>query len=234
MIFNFDILDDCFFSGIKYIPTTLLLAVVPLAIGIIFGTIIALIRVYHVPVLDKFFAVFITIYQGVPAIVALMIYNLIFIYTFDDFCAALHLPFTIRDVNSIWIGILGLTLMQTTYISEIIRGALLSIDKGQTEAAYSVGLTKLQTIRRIIIPQMIPVAFPGMTNMVIGGIKATVLVVAVGGTEIMNGTLIPATLVYANLEGYIVAAGIYWALTAVIETLMHRAELHVGKFRKTI
>ena len=99
---------------------------------------------------------------------------------YNDFAAFLHLKGTIADVDQIWIGIFALSLTAICSVSEAIRGALLSIDKGQDEAGYSVGLTKIQTIYRIILPQMIPIAIPMLTNHVVGLIKASSVVMAIG------------------------------------------------------
>lgn len=232
MTINYKIIPECLWGGIKYIPNTFLLAGIPLVIGVILGTIIALIRVYKVPVLDKLFAVLITVYQGVPIVVALLIYNLLFLYCFDDLMAFLHLPFTVRDVNSIWIGIFALSLAEISYITEIIRGALLSVDPGQMEAGFAVGLTKVQAIRRIILPQMVPAAIPSLTNTVIGALKSTTLVLAFGGLDIMAGASIPAKRAYASLEGYFAAAMIYWILAVVLEIVLRKVESNTGKYRE--
>ncbi len=117
-------------------------------------------------------------------------------------------------------------------ISEAIRGALLSIDKGQDEAGYSVGLTKVQTIRRIIIPQMIPAAIPTLINHVVGLIKASSVVMAIGIIEIVAGATIPSSRTYSFFEGYVAAAVIYWAFTIMIEYLAKVLRRHTGRFRR--
>lgn len=233
MIFNMDYFWECLRSGIIYIPNTLKLVFIPLLIGCTFGTIIALIRVYKVPVINKILAVFVTVYQGVPIVVGLLVYNLLFMVEFNNLAKFLHLNKTVKDVDNIWVGIFALTLAAICSMSEVIRGALLSIDKGQDEAGYSVGLTKVQTIRRIIVPQMVPVAIPMMINNIVGLIKASSVVMAIGITEIVAGSIIPCSRTYSFFEGYVAAALIYWTLTVVIEYLAGRLRKYTGKFKRS-
>ncbi len=234
MNFNLAHFNESLVYGLKYLPNTLRLVFVPLAIGLILGTVIALVRVYKVPVLCKLLAVFVTVYQGVPIVVALMIYNLVFMLKFNDLASLLHLKKSISDVDNIWVGIFALSLMAVCSISEAVRGALLSIDNGQNEAGYSVGLTKIQTIKRIILPQMVPVAIPMLINNVVGLIKGSSVVMAIGIVEIVAGATIPSSRTYSFFEGYVAAAIIYWVFTIVIEYLAQRLRQYTGKFRRNL
>lgn len=233
MKFNMAYFLECLWSGIMYIPNTLKLVFIPLFIGFIFGTIIALIRVYKVFVIDKILALFVTVYQGIPIIVALLIYNLLFILEFNNVAKFLHINKTIKEVDNIWVGIFALSIHAMCMMSEVIRGALLSIDKGQNEAGYSVGLTKVQTIRRIIIPQMIPVAIPMLINNIVGLIKASSVVMAIGITEIVAGSIIPCSRTYSFIEGYVAAALIYWIITVVIEKIAWQLRKRTGMFKRS-
>lgn len=234
MNFNLDHFKESLIYGLIYLPNTLRLVFIPLVIGLSLGTLIALVRVYKIPVIGSLLALFVTVYQGVPIVVALMIYNLIFMLKFNDLAAFLHLKSEVSDVNNIWVGIFALSLTSVCSISEAIRGALLSIDKGQNEAGDSVGLTKVQTIVRIIIPQMIPVAIPMLINNVVGLIKASSVVMAIGIVEIVAGATIPSSRTYAFFEGYAAAAMIYWAFTAVVEGLAQKLKKYTGKFRRNL
>jgi L-cystine transport system permease protein len=222
---------ESFVEALKYLPQTLKLILVPLAIGIIIGTLVALIRVYKVPVLSQFFAVFIPFYQGIPIAVALVIYNLIYLMKCDDILRFFHSSKTIADTDSIVIGYFALSLMMICGISEVVRGALLSVDKGQSEAAYVVGLNTPQTIRRIILPQIIPVVLPPLLNSTVGLIKGTSIVYTIGIAEILSGALVPASKKYTFFEGYLAAALVYWILTIIVELLFKLAEKKAGKFR---
>ncbi len=233
MEFNVEYFVECLRSGIVYIPNTLKLVFIPLFAGLFLGTLIALVRVYRVPVIDKILAAFVTVYQGIPIVVALMIYNLLFMLEFNHVAKFFHWSKTVKDVDNIWVGVFALTLTAVCSISEVIRGALLSVDRGQDEAGYSVGLTKVQTIRRIVIPQMIPVAIPMLINNIVGLIKASSVVMAIGITEIAAGSIIPCSRTYSFFEGYAAAAVIYWGFTVIIEYLAGFVRKHTGKFKRS-
>ncbi len=220
MTFNLLYLADCLKSGISYIHVSLLLAIIPLAIGTMLGTVIALIRIFRIPFLARLFDIFIPIYNGIPVIVSLFIYNLIYLIYFKSSVSGV--------IN---VALFTFSMGQTTHLSESIRAAFLAIPKGQYEASYSAGLTTLQTLRRIIIPQVIPVMLPGFTNMTVGAIKNSSIVMAIGITEVLNGSTIPCANTYSFLEGYVAAAIIYWVLNIIAENILHFIEKHFIKNR---
>lgn len=234
MNISLDAIKESLISGLDYLPETLKVIFIPLAIGLVIGTIIALIRVYRVPVLSQFFAVFVTIYQGIPVVVALFLYNILFLVGFDDLMQVLHIDVSISEVDSIWVGVFTLTMLAICAISEVMRGALLSVDKGQNEAGFAVGLTKVQIIRRIILPQVIPVAIPPLINVIVGLIKGSSIVYIVGIAEVLAGALVPSARRYTFFEGYLAAALIYWALTIIVETLGKIIEKKTGKYRRSL
>ena len=220
MSFNISYLLDSLISGSHYIHTSLILAFVPLTVGTVFGTAIALTRIFKVPVVARFFDIFIPIYNGIPGIVALFIYNLIYLL----YCK----PTASGVIN---VAFFTFCVGHTMRFAETIRGAFLSVPRGQYEAAYATGLTVFQTLRRIIIPQVIPVAIPAYTNMTVGAIKNSSLVIAIGVTEVLNGAIIPCANTYSFLEGYIAAAIIYWILNIIAENLFKIAEKNFLKYK---
>jgi len=234
MGFNFIYFYDSVRSGIEYLPNTFELTFIPILVGLCLGILIAVIRVYKIPFFAPLLAVLITLYQGIPLVVALMIYHLLFMATFNNFAAVLHLSISMADINTIWIGIFALSLHATCYMEESIKGAFFSVDQGQYEAGYSVGLTRLQTLRRIIIPQVIPVALPMLTNNIVGTIKGSSIVMVIGITEVLAGSVIPASKTYAFFEGYIAAALIYWIFTILVEKFARRIEKRGDKYRRNL
>jgi L-cystine transport system permease protein len=119
-------------------------------------------------------------------------------------------------------------------MEESIKGAFLSVDKGQYEAGYSIGLTRLQTLKRIIIPQMVPVAIPMLTNNMIGIIKGSSIAMAIGITEVLGGSVIPCSTTYRFLEGYVAAAFIYWGFTVTIEKIAKIIEKRADRYRRKL
>ncbi|HAH62890.1 MAG TPA: amino acid ABC transporter permease [Treponema sp.] len=218
-------------SGFQYLPTTFILSFVPLSAGLFFGTLIALAQIFKVPVLKKVFSIFVSIYSGIPSVVALLIYNLLYITQFNKIMAFFGSSLTVRDVNPVYVALFTFSLSSIVLMSETIRGALLSVDKGQFEAGYSVGLTTRQILHLIVFPQVVPVILPPLTNHVVGSVKNTSIVMTIGVMDVLNGAIVPAETTYRFLEGYIASALIYWAVNALLEFLLRRLEKHTGKFR---
>ncbi|MDD5930501.1 MAG: ABC transporter permease subunit [Spirochaetales bacterium] len=213
MLFNLSFFKTSLITAIPYIPVTLALAVVPLIFGLFFGIIIATVRIYRVPVLSEIFHFFVTFYSGIPNMVALLLFNLIYITRF-----------TPVENGGLIVVLIVFTLDRVVYLSETIRSAYLSVPKGQYEAAYSVGMTELQTLRKIIIPQMIPVALPSMTSHIVGAIKNTSIVMVVGVYDVLNSALKPCMDTYSFIEGYIAAAVIFWVINAFVEFVFSKFE----------
>ncbi|ACV21425.1 L-cystine transport system permease protein tcyL [Slackia heliotrinireducens] len=231
MSLSFDRLVACLASGIQFLPATLALTAIAILTGLLVGGAMALFRTYRVPVLSQISAVFVTMYSGIPVMVALVILNLLYLTQFDNVAAALGWNITVRDVSPFWVAAVAVTLTATVYVSEAVRGSVLSVDTTQYEAAYSVGLTKWQTIRRIVIPQFIPVFIPMLCTNIIGTMKSTSIVMTVGVMELLNGSLLPSMKNYSFLEGYIAAALVYWAISILIEAISRYAEKRTGEFR---
>ncbi len=220
MSFNFSYLLDSFEFALKYLPVTVKLAFIPFTLSLIFGTIIAMIRFFRVPVISRFFDLFIPFYTGIPVMVELLIYHLIYLTMMTPF-----------ENGSMMVVYFTFTMGRSCATSETIRGAFSAIPKGQYEACYACGLTFLQTLRRIIIPQVIPVALPNLTNSMVGAIKNTSIVIVLGINDVLNGALIPCNDTYSFLEGYVAAAIIYWIFGAVMEFIFHKAEKALSKNR---
>lgn len=234
MQIDFESLVSSLKSGITYIPNTLLLVLIPIVFSLIFGTLVAYARVEKVKVVSQIFAVFITIYRGIPTVVALLLYNLLFLTEYEKIQKFFHLKTSIQDINVIWIAVFALSLQTFCLTEENLRSAFLSIDKGQWEAGYSVGMTKWQILKEIIIPQLIPVAIPFLTSILVGLVKNSSIVISVGVVDIMVGCTIPANVNYRFFEAYLAAALIYWGINAILEFLMRQYEKHGKRFKKEV
>lgn len=224
MGFNITYFMDSLQSGLVFLPRTLLLVGIPIGLGLLLGTVLAAVRVYHVPFWGRSIGLWVTVYQGLPIVVALLIYNLLFMSQFNTAAGILHLPWTVAQIDNLWVGVFALSLQAICLMEESIRGAFYAVEQGQREAGVSVGLTEQQTLRRILLPQMIPVAIPMLLNNVVGTVKNSSVVVAIGVTEVLAGATVPASKTYSFLESYVAAGVIYWGLTAGIERIVQHWE----------
>ena len=161
--------------------------------------------------------------KAFPANLILLICVMVYTYTFNDIIALLHLDITIRDVNLIYIAILGLIIVTLPGTSEVLRSGLLAIPRGQFEAGYAVGMTAFQTFRDIILPQMFRVIIPMLTNSTLSLMKATALVNVMGVSDILKGAT------DAAMDAYVAAALVFWVLGFLIEKVGRGLEAHFGK-----
>ena len=160
--------------------TTLVLTVLSLVLGVILGLVVAVIRTAHdqqrpgrrnpvLGLLNFIGKVYVTVFRGTPMMVQLLI------WAFVIFASSR---------NKLLVGIIGLGINSGAYVSEIVRGGLMSVDIGQTEAGRSLGLSYLDTMRFIVIPQAVKAILPALGNEFITLFKDTSLVSAIGAAEL--------------------------------------------------
>jgi putative amino-acid transport system permease protein len=205
---------------LRYVPLTLGMAIAAMAMALVLASVLAVIRVLKVPVVDPVVGVFISFFRGTPLLVQLFL----FYYGLPQIVSAL------TQINGVTAAIMGLTLHFSAYMAESIRGAITGVDRSQWEAAASVGMTRLQAMRRIVLPQAARVAAPTLLNYFIDMIKSTSLAFTLGVTEMMGAAQKEAAGSFRYFEAFLVVAVIYWviveALAAVqrrMETRLHRA-----------
>lgn len=225
---------DSGLAAVHFIPQTLLLVIVPFIVSIAVGLVIAVIRVWRVPVIARLLQIVTTLVRGIPVYLLLVVSNILYDRYFD--VVARHFGWTVRKSDT---GLLNLALvvLSVAFIpvaAEFLRGALLSVPDSQYEAGYASGLTRLQILRRIIIPQMIPEAIPSISNMTVSLIKASALTSAIGVMDILNESIRSASYNYNLLEAYLAAALIYWALAVGIELIMKAAAIRTGRFKAAV
>jgi len=163
---------------------TLELTVFSMVIAIILGVILAVMRLSPNPVVKSVAWFYLWIFRGTPVYVQLTIWGLIsLIYTSIDIGLPFMTPWisfsTNAALNTFTLAIIGLALNEAAYMAEIVRAGLLSVDKGQEEAAVALGMSWSQTMTRVILPQSMRVIIPPTGNEVISMLKTTSLVTAV-------------------------------------------------------
>lgn len=199
---------------LSYVHTSLLITFVAAIAGTVLGSVVALIRINNIVILDKLAAVYISFIRGTPFLVQL-------------FLAYFGLPELmqkigyqgIRDIPALFYVFLVFSLHVGAYMAEIIRGAILAVDKGQLEAAYSVGMGTLQAYTRIILPQAFSIAIPTICNIIISTLKGTSLVFNVGVIDMMRKADLMGANSHRSLELYINVAIIYVLLVFIISKI---------------
>ena len=208
----FEIISHGFWNSLS-------LSAISLVFSVILGFGLAASRYYNIPVLKQFAIVFTSFFRSTPFIAQLFI----FYYGFASFSQ------TIRSLPAYWAAVMVLSVSFAAYMGENIRGAIMSVEKGQFEAGISIGLTSWQTIYRVIIPQAARVAIPGMVNSFANLFKSTSLAFTVGILDMTSAAKNEVNLTYRYLEGYLALLIVYWVILASVELLQHKLEKHMNK-----
>lgn len=189
---------------------TLSVTVCSLVLGSIVGLIIAFFNMSKIKVLNYFAVVYLAIIRGTPMIVQIFI-------LYFGISSFLTLP-------SFWAGVLALAVHNGAYISEIFRGAIQSIDRGQMEAARSLGMSQSLGMRRVILPQALRRAIPPLGNQFIILLKESALVAYIGMSDLWSTTLAIAGANYRPLETYMVTGAFYLVLVLAFTFIFNRME----------
>ncbi|WP_462413023.1 amino acid ABC transporter permease [Neobacillus sp. Marseille-QA0830] len=207
------ILSDSFFPILKAgIQFTIPLTLITFVLGLILAFFIALARITNIKVLNGAARFFVWIFRGTPLLVQ------IFILFYG-------LPSLGITLNPFPAAIIAFTINVGAYSSEIIRAAILSIPKGQWEAAYSIGMTQSQAMRRIIIPQAVRVSLPPLGNSFISLVKDTSLAATITVTELFQKGQQIAAYTYEPLWIYIEVAFIYLIFSTILSYLQNKLEV---------
>ena len=177
--------------------------------ALIVGVIIAIIGYYKIPVLYQLTRVYVSIMRGTPVVA-----QLYFFY----YGIALYSAF-VRNMTPLIAVAVVMSFNMGAFMSESIRGALLSVDEGQKEAAYSLGMTNFQLVTRIVIPQAVRVALPPLFNDIINLIKMTSLAFMLGVPDIMGAAKIEGARTFRYFEIYaVVLLQLYLRLCSVFSS----------------
>ena len=230
MTFEFDTAVEAFAVILKHLPLTLFLPAVTLLIGIVLGSIVAIVRLRSNKLVNAILAIVVSFFRSVPAIlqVFIMYYSLPYLIApiLSVVTGSVVKPF---DVSPYWTAYIFFIIYQTAYQSENIRGALLSVDKGQMEAALAAGLSYYQAYKRIILPQAFAVAMPSFFTYYLHGIKSLALLFTIKIVDIFAAADIFAALYSRRTEPYVADAIIYWLLCVVLTFVFNSWERRLSK-----
>lgn len=220
-MFKPEIFTGDLFSILTAVPSTLAMACVILFVGILVGSVLAVLRFYRVPVIGTAVPVFVAYVRGIPLIIHLYIAW----YALSNVLGG-------AKFSPLAVLIVAYSIYSSAIQSENIRTALLSVEEGQFEAGYSIGLTKFRTLTRIVFPQALAVAVPIFFNMYLGTIKGLSLAFTVAVVDILAQAKICSAQNYGFLESYAAAALVYWALCGALTVIFSKVETHFSRGRR--
>ena len=176
------LLDPTILAGIVQ---TLLFTVLAMVISIVAGMVLALMRLAANPILSGFSSLYIWFFRGTPLLVQIIFWFNIQLFVPVIQIGSFHIA-TNSLVSAFTAALLALSLNEAAYIAEIVRGGLLSVDRGQLEAAAALGYTPYQAMSRIIMPQALRVIVPPIGNQTISMLKTTSLVSVVAAQDLLT------------------------------------------------
>ncbi len=204
------------------LQNTMIIAVAGLLIGIVIGTLIATVRVMPkyskvVRALDKFCSFYVGLFRGTPMVVQLLVFYYVM------------LPLIGVKMSSVLVAITVFGLNSGAYISEIMRGGILSVDPGQMEGGRSVGLSYGTTMLKIVIPQAVKNILPTMGNEFIALVKETSVVSFVGAKDLYLAFQSIGSGTYEYMVPYLAMAIIYIIIVCLITLLIKVMERRLRK-----
>jgi L-cystine transport system permease protein len=217
---------------IKALPTTLILTIVPLLAGFLIGLTVALIRVYRVKFLYKAANGYVSFFRGTPIIMHIMLIYFGFPLLIDQISKKFDLGIQSNTIPIILFVLIALSLSAGAYLSEIIRSGIISVAKGQMEAAYAVGMNTFQAMIRIVLPQAFAQSIPNFTNIFIGFLHTSSIAFLVSQKELTGAANIVASTNLKFLESFIAAGLIYWGLSVLLEGLSFLLEKKATSYNR--
>ena len=210
------IYKDRWLQYLEGVGTTLVVTAMALAIGVLLGVIIAVIRTAHdqqrpgkknflLGIINAICKLYVTVIRGTPMMVQMLIMGMVIFSRSRDFTS---------------VGALTLGINSGAYVAEIIRGGLMSLDPGQAEASRSLGLGYVDTMRFVVIPQAFKAILPSLGNEFIVLLKDTSLITVIGGKELLYAAQSIYGRTYEQMFPLIGIACIYLALVMVLQWLL--------------
>jgi polar amino acid transport system permease protein len=220
---------------LKGVVVTLVLTFLSMVLGLVLGVILAVMRLSPNPVMSGSAWMFVWVFRGTPVYVQLFLWgSIIALYQ----TISLGIPFgpefftfdTKTLIPAFVAALLGLGLNEAAYMSEIVRAGILSVDEGQEEAATAIGMSRMQTLRHIVLPQAMRVIVPPTGNETISMLKTTSLVIAIPlTTELFFQAQVIGNRLFQPFPMAIMASMWYLFLTSILMTGQYYLERYYAK-----
>ena len=223
-MFNTEFFLKTFLVCLKAIPVTLEITLVSFLLSVLPSYAIAMGRLKNRPVVKKVGALYVSFMRGTPVVLQILIVYSILPSLLNAFFKKFFPSVNIFDMNPIVYAFIVFTLNTTATLSEIFRSAMLSVDKGQYEAALCAGLSHFHAYRRIIFPQALGCALPNICNLTVNLIKNTSLAFMMTVKDITAVAKIEASYGFNYIEAYLDIFVIYLLVCSIVQFFFRLAE----------
>ena len=205
---------------------TIVMSILAMTLGVVFGVVIAIMRMSSNPILQYVALAYTWLFRGTPLILQLLLwFNLALIFPTIGIPGLFQVE-TVTIMTPFVAALLGLSINQGAYTAEVVRAGLLSVDTGQYEAAKSIGMPRLQALKRIILPQAMRIILPPVGNEFIGMVKMTSLASVIQYSELLHNA---QNIYFANARvmELLIVAGIWYL---VIVTVLSFGQSRLERF----
>ena len=221
---DFNFISKTFLATLGGVPVTLLIMVVSILLSFFPALFLALGQIYKVKGVRSLSVVYLAFIRATPPILLILFFYSLFPSLLNSFFKSIGSHFNVFEINPIYYAFIIFSLMTTGSLAEILRSAILTVDKGQLEAAQAIGLTNRQAYIRIVFPQALRAALPNLCNLVINLVKGTSLVFVMTIKDITAIAKVEASYGYQYFESYLVIFMLYIVICGVIQWGFNRLE----------
>ena len=215
---------NTFLVTLKGIPVTLIIMAVAILLSFIPALLLALGQLYKFRGVRTFSVVYLAFIRATPPILLILFFYSLFPSLLNQIFKSLGSQVDVFKFNPLYYAFIIYSLMTTGSLSEILRSAILTVDKGQLEAAQAIGLTNFQAYRRIVFPQALRSALPNLANLGINLVQGTSLVFVMTVKDITALAKIEASHSYQYSESYLVIFVIYLIICGLIQWIFRSLE----------
>lgn len=216
---EFEAVQKVIWSMVKALPTTISLSLLVLFFSMIIAVIFALCEYLNIKKTLGFIRIYTSFFRGTPLVAQLFFFYFGLPAIFPAFTA----------VTGFTSAVITMSLNNSAYMKEALRGALMSVEKGQIEAGLSLGYTEKQVIRYIVLPQAGRIAIPALANSFIDIIKGSAMAFTVGVIEITAAAQLYAASTFRFIEGYCGLIFMYWLLVVILEKVLRLIEKRLNR-----
>ena len=224
MQLDFSYLIRTFWLCVKAVPVTLEITIVSLLLAIIPAFFIALARIYHVKVIEQLCSIFVSFIRGTPIVLQILIVYSIMPSLLNSCVKSAGWSINVFEMNPVIYAFVVFGINSSASLSEVFRSAISSVNRGQLEAALSIGETHFQAFRRVVLPQAAVSALPNLCSTTVILIKNTSLAFMMTVREITGIAKIEAAYGYNYVESYIDIFIIYIAVCLLVELIFRKIE----------
>ncbi|MDC0807496.1 amino acid ABC transporter permease [Streptococcus parasanguinis] len=221
---DFNFISKAFLATLGGVPVTLLIMVVSILLSFFPALFLALGQIYKVKGVRSFSVIYLAFIRATPPILLILFFYSLFPSLLNSFFKSIGSHFNVFEINPIYYAFIIFSLMTTGSLAEILRSAILTVDKGQLEAAQAIGLTNRQAYIHIVFPQALRSALPNLCNLVINLVKGTSLVFVMTIKDITAIAKVEASYGYQYFESYLVIFILYIVICGVIQWGFNRLE----------